>query len=56
MALMKSWCIEMNLPTDDETLAKYFYLNLERGIAYLSGTGFITSLDELLTLAVREKI
>lgn len=51
-ALIKSWCIAMNLPTDKETLAKYFRLNLERGIAHLNGTGFIRSLDDLITLAV----
>ena len=53
--LMKAWCLEMNLPTDDATLAKYFHLNLERGIAHLSGTGFIKSLDELITIAVKEQ-
>lgn len=50
-ALMKAWCMQMNLPTDDETLEKYFYLNLERGIAHLCGTGFIKNIDDLLGLA-----
>ena len=54
-ALIKSWCIEMNLPTDDATVTKYFYLNLERGIAHLSGTGFIKSIDDLLRLAIKEQ-
>ncbi len=54
-ALMRAWCIEMGLPIDDETLAKYFHLNLERGIAHLSGTGFIKSLDDLISLAVKEQ-
>ena len=54
-ALMKAWCIKMNLPTDDATLAKYFKLNLERGIAYLSGTSFIKNIDDLLKLAVEVK-
>ena len=53
-ALVRSWCIEMGLPTDDESLQKYFHLNLERGIAHLSGTGFIKSLDDLIALAVKE--
>lgn len=53
-ALMKAWCIERNLPTDEETLAKYFRLNLERGISHLSGTGFIKSLDDLVLLAIKE--
>lgn len=51
-ALMKAWCIEMNLPTDNATIVKYFYLNLERGISHLCGTGFIKNLDDLLSLAV----
>ena len=52
-ALVRAWCIEMELPTDDATLQKYFHLNLERGIAHLSGTGFIKSLDDLVSLAVK---
>ena len=51
-ALLISWCEEMNLPTDQETLVKYFFLNLERGIQYLSATKFILSIDDLLELAV----
>ena len=54
-ALVRDWCIEMGLPTDDATLQKYFHLNLERGIAHLSGTGFIKSLDDLISLAVKEQ-
>lgn len=52
-ALIKNWCIEMNLPTDNETMVKYFYLNLERGISHLSGTGFIKSIDDLVNLSIR---
>lgn len=54
-ALTRAWCIEMGLPTDDATLQKYFHLNLERGIAHLSGTGFIKCLDDLILLAVKEQ-
>lgn len=54
-ALLRAWCIEMGLPADDATLQKYFHLNLERGIAHLSGTGFIKSLDDLISLAVKER-
>ncbi len=43
----------MALPTDEVTVAKYFRLNLERGIAYLYGTGFIKSIDDLLKIAVK---
>lgn len=53
-ALVKAWCLNINLPTDDDTVAKYFRLNLERGIAHLCGTGFIKSIDDLLYLAVKE--
>ena len=52
-ALMKAWCLHSGLPTDDDTLAKYFRLNLERGIAHLCGTGFIKNIDDLLELAVK---
>lgn len=54
-ALLRAWCIEMGLPADDATLQKYFHLNLERGIAHLSGTGFIKSLDDLISLTVKER-
>lgn len=54
-ALVKAWCIKMNLPTDDDTVAKYFHLNLERGIAHLCGTGFIKKAEDLAKLAIKEK-
>lgn len=50
--IVKAWCLSKGLPIDDETVAKYFKLHLERGIGYLSGTNFIKSLDDLLKLAV----
>ena len=53
-ALVKAWCIDMGLPTNNDTVAKYFRLNLERGISHLCGTGFIKSIDYLLHLAVKE--
>ena len=49
--IVKAWCLSKGLPIDDETVAKYFKLHLERGIGYLSGTNFIKSLDDLLRLA-----
>ena len=52
-ALVKAWCVQMHLPTDDETVSKYFRLNLERGIAHLCGTGFIKSTDDLIRLAIK---
>lgn len=51
-ALVRAWCASKSLPLDDETLAKYFKLHLERGIAHLSGTNFIKDLDDLLQLAI----
>ena len=53
-ALVKAWCFRMNLPTDDENITKYFRLNLERGISYLCGTGFIKSIDDLVKIATKE--
>ena len=52
-ALMKAWCLRVGLPVDEDTLSKYFRLNLERGIAHLCGTGFIKSIGDLLELAVK---
>lgn len=54
-AIMIAWCRKMGLPTDEETLTKYFKLHIERGIAHLSGTNFIKNLDDLLDLAIEEK-
>ena len=54
-ALMIAWCKKMNLPTDHDTLAKYFKLNLERGIAHLTGTKFIQNIDDLLNLALEDQ-
>jgi len=51
--LVKDWCINMGLSTDEETVAEYFRINLERGIAPLCGTGFIMCLDDLVKLAVK---
>lgn len=53
-ALVKAWCIKMDIEPTNENITKYFKLNLERGIAYLSGTKFTTSIDDLLHLAVKE--
>jgi len=53
--LIRSRCIEDGLPTDEETLAKYFKLHLNRGIAYLSGTNVIKSVDDLINLALGKK-
>lgn len=55
LALLVAWCQRMKLSTDEETLEKYFKLHLERGIAYLSGTNLIKSIDDLLKLAIEVK-
>ena len=55
-ALIKEWCLENELPDDDQTLAKYFKLHLERGIAYLSGTNFIKRIEDLLMLGLECEI
>ena len=54
--LIRSRCIEDGLPTDEETLAKYFKLHLNRGIAYLSGTNVIKSIDDLINLALNKEV
>ena len=53
-AIMIEWCREKEIETNEENLAKYFKLHLERGISYLTGTNFIKSLDDLLKLATGE--
>ena len=55
-ALIVAWCIQMGLPTDEETVNKYFRLNLERGIAHLCGTKFIKNIDDLLKLTKKVKL
>lgn len=52
-ALIKEWCIEKGLGSNEDTIAKYFKLHLERGIGYLAGTNFIKNLDSLLELAIK---
>lgn len=49
-ALIIVWCKKMNIPTDNDTMAKYIKMHIERGISYLSGTNFIKELDDLLRL------
>ena len=49
-ALLKEWCLEVGLPTDHDTIVKYFRLNLEIGIAHLCGTGLIKNIQDLLLL------
>ena len=55
-ALIKAWCINMNLSTDEQNLSKYFKLHLERGIGYLSGTNLIKNIDDLLMLTIKEEV
>lgn len=54
-ALIKQWCIDNDLGTDNDTLAKYFKLHLERGIGYLSGTNLIKTIQDLLDLSLEDK-
>lgn len=53
-ALIITWCKKMDIPTDNETMAKYIKMHIERGISYLSGTNFIKELDDLLRLGAAE--
>lgn len=54
-ALIKQWCIDNDLGTDNDTLAKYFKLHLERGIGYLSGSNLIKNIQDLLDLSLEDK-
>lgn len=54
-ALIKEWCIQNDLGIDNDTLAKYFKLHLERGIRYLSGTNFIKDIKDLLDKSLKEE-
>lgn len=54
-AVMKVWCRKKGLASDQKTTAKYFRLHLDRGIAYLSGTGLIKTIDDLLMLTEEKK-
>ena len=54
-ALIKEWCIENDLGTDNDTIAKYFKLHLERGIGYLSGTNFVKDIKDLLYKSLSEE-
>ena len=54
-ALIKTRCIEDGLPTDPETLARYFKLHLNRGISHLAGTNVVKSIDDLIYLALNKK-
>lgn len=54
-ALIKEWCISNGLGTDNDTLAKYLKLHLERGIGYLSGTNFVKDLKGLLDKSLCEE-
>ena len=51
-ALIITWCKKMDIPADNETMARYIKMHIERGISYLSGTNFIRELDDLLRLGV----
>ena len=52
-ALVKAWCIQNDISIDEESLSKYFKLHLNRGISYLSGTGVIKSIDDLVSIAAK---
>ena len=54
-ALIKEWCIQNDLGTDNDTISKYFKLHLERGIGYLSGTNFVKDIKDLLDKTLLEE-
>jgi DNA sulfur modification protein DndE len=54
-ALVKAWCIRHKLPTNEDSLIKYFKLHLNRGISYLAGTNHIKNIDDLVSLTFNRK-
>ncbi|MBQ8012216.1 MAG: DNA sulfur modification protein DndE [Oscillospiraceae bacterium] len=54
-ALIKEWCIANRLGTDNDVIAKYLKLHIERGINYLSGTNFVKDLKGLLDKSLGEE-
>ena len=52
LELIKMRCIHDGLPVDEETVAQQFKLHLHRGIGYLSASGKIKNLPDLLALAL----
>jgi len=52
-ALIRARCIQDGLSTDEDTINKYFKLHLNRGIAHLSGTNVIKSIDDLINLSIK---
>jgi DNA sulfur modification protein DndE len=55
-ALIKAWCLRHELPTDEDSLIKYFKLHLNRGISYLAGTNHIRSIDDLVELVLKKGV
>lgn len=47
-------CIEDGLEPDPETLARQFRLHLHRGISYLASPNFVSSVSDLVGLAIQE--
>jgi DNA sulfur modification protein DndE len=48
---LKQRCYNDNLGTDQETLARQFYLHLHRGIGFLAGDPNIKKIADLIVLA-----
>ena len=51
-ALIIEWCAEKRIELTEENLSKYFKNTRSSVISYLTGTNFIKSLDDLLSLAL----
>lgn len=51
--ILARWCREHEIAVNEDNLAKYLCLHLERGIGYLSATNLIRSVDDLLALSFK---
>ena len=55
LTLLKARCVRDQIPTDNQTLMKQFKLHLHRGVGYLTTTGKIKCLADLLSLTVQQE-
>lgn len=49
-ALLENWIREHGIEVTNKNMNRYLHLHIERGIAYLSRTGFIKDITDLLNL------
>ena len=55
LAMLKERCRLDGLGIDDATLSQQFRLHLHRGIAYLAGNKKLRGIEDLVSMASRER-